>query len=404
MWKRNGPMLVLLAALSGVVKAQENPPAQAPAASAEQAPADGAQNPPSTAIPAPPRPGPEVMRPTEHGLRLTPGLARAFGRSMALGSRKDLNTTPEQRQQLGDRFAKCLMDVGRKHQKEVQPALEYLLATVIEQEGKGPGLKLSPETAREFGERCAPLALAAREALDALEQEATPILKPDQQEALRKHLQEPRAGIKQFEDTLKRWAQGEYHESDNPFEPDNKTQSSRNGTDGKDGEGGATKPTKPEMRNAEAVADSQMEQFGPTEWNYLLQTTVRAFNFDEQQRAKATQLLADYRAKADAIMTPEWKQAMRANRIKAHLNNWLRGQPSRPFFFHLQQDYARLGKPVNDLGLAFRADLLALVTPEQRAAAIAEVQSTAAAVGLSMKPTDEELLGLAATQPVAAAP
>lgn len=400
MWKRNALMPVFVAALLGVAKAQENAPEQ-PQATEAGAPAAQAA---PTVPPAPPPPGPEVMHPTTHGLRLTPALARGFSQAMAWGGREELKTTPEQQQQLADRWARRLMEMGRKHQRDVQPALEHLFATLIEQEGNGqPGLKLTPEAAREAGQRWAPLVPVMREAMDALEKDADSILNPEQKEAMRKKMQDGRDGAKHLEEVLARWAQGDYREGDNPF--DNPKKPSQAAGDGSgDKEGATPKPTKPEMRNAEAVARMNLEQLGPADWSRLLDAVKKAFEFDDQQRAKADQLLADYRGKAEAIMTPEWKQAVRTNRIKSHLNNWLRGQPNRPFFFHLQQEYASLTKPLNELGLAFRADLLAIATPEQRGAAIAEVESTAADLGLTLAPMDETVLGLAATQPTAGAP
>ena len=94
-------------------------------------------------------------------------------------------------------------------------------------------------------------------------------------------------------------------------------------------------------------------------------------------------------------MTPEWKEAMRQNRIKINLRNQLKGVPTLPWMWRLQHEYDTAIKPIRELGWSFRRDILALLTPQQRQAALADISARAGQQGLDVEDKDQAVLGIA---------
>lgn len=398
-------MLVALVAATAVAQAQ-NAGDEAAGAQQDAAAAPAQATPAQPAPPpAPPPPGPEVMRPNEHGFRMTPALARAIGKAGAHNMSRGMKFTPEQQQQVGDVITRRVMESARNHQNELGDGIEHMLETLLPHMPHGPDkMQLTPEQAKEAAERCGPILSVSREVMQGVQKDIEPILDPEQKKVLDKEMKEGYEGMDRVDAMLNRWSQGGYQPGDNPFD-DNPKKQEAGAQDGSQQNAPPEEPIKAEMRQAQATADWHLQYLlGPPEWERLSRVVQRYFKFSTEQEARAKQLLKDYRAKADEIMNAEWKQQLRENRVKSALSQrYVRGQPSRPFIFRLQMQYNALIQPVNDLGQAFRTELLDIVTPEQRAVAAGELQGIATAVGIPLQPTDETLLGLpAASQPVAA--
>ena len=85
-------------------------------------------------------PGDDVMRPTKHGIRLTPALARAVSRAWIGEAFENFTGTmlsEDQKAKLSETMARRMMEMGHKYGKQVGPFLELTIEQIGLQQ-KGP--------------------------------------------------------------------------------------------------------------------------------------------------------------------------------------------------------------------------------------------------------------------------
>jgi hypothetical protein len=331
------------------------------------------------------------MRPTQHGLRLTPGLARAMSGAMAVGIGKEHNLSTEQRTKLSEGLARRMMETARKYDEPGQAFAEGALEAVWRTMAGGKG-QLDPEIAREMGSRTLPGIAGVRELLDGFTAEIEEVIPKEAIPKLHEKMKEGHQALDRFERRMQRWSEGGMREGEHPF--DDLDEESGDGAGAKTGD----KPRPREVRQAEQIADWTVNSAGIPEWTSFLAQVKELFKFDEEQSAKGDRILEDYRERANQIMTPEWKEAMRRNRTKANLRHKLSGVPTIPWMWKLQHEYDQAFKPLQELGWSFRKDVLELLTPAQREAALAEFQPRAAEHGWTLDEKDKAMLGLSGSK------
>ena len=116
------------------------------------------------------------------------------------------------------------------------------------------------------------------------------------------------------------------------------------------------------------------------------------FKFDDTQMARGVQLLTEYSRRAEPIMTPQWRQKARENRVKNSLRRSLNREGLQPWIFHLESESRELMAPLKELENEFCDKVIALARPEQRDAAIGTLRERAAQHGLEFTELDAELL------------
>jgi len=315
----------------------------------------------------------EVMQPTKHGFRLTPEMARVLSRVAFRNDEdtKELGLTPEQEGQLADAMARRLIQLGHSHGKHLQPFLECFIESMIIHQGKFP-----VDDAQRFGELAGPVMPGVKELMNGLSEDARDILDADQFADFDKDIREGSQGIERFENKMKRWAEGRANDGEDfdHYEPE-------------DGEAPESEPKEPKnkkVRHAEAMAQWEINRAGSWKWRRFLNGVKYFFKFDDEQVEKAEKLLADHRRRADAVMTETWKKKVRVNRTQYHLHRSLvDDMPVEPWLYHLEREYEEARAPIKELGQAFREAVLALVTDEQREAALAGIRERAARHGLA---------------------
>jgi hypothetical protein len=300
---------------------------------------------------------------------------------------RDFDFTLEQRDRLSDAYARRLMQTARDYEEQAQSFAEYAIESIwLSMGGQGP--RFTPELAEELGNRALPAIPGVRELLDGFLEDAEPILPQEAMARLREEMEKPHRVLDRFEEKMQRWADGQMQEGEDPFSdlddaPPPAAQ-----------EAGAQSPRPAEVQRAEQIADWTLSSIGAAQWASFLAQVKEYFKFDEQQSATADQILADYRAKAEAIMTPEWQQAVRENRVKVNLRHRLTGLPTIPWMWRLQYEYDQAQKPIHELGWSFRKEILALLTSQQREAAVSDIAPRAAEHGWSLDEQDKEVLGV----------
>ncbi len=329
-----------------------------------------------------PKPTEEVMHPTDYGLRLTPELARALSHSIVANITHDNPVSPEQRSRLIEALGKRILQTARENEQQAQAAIEYTFETGMASEIKHE--KLTAESAREFSERLKPLVPALRELEEGVSNDFESILTPEQFKEFHSKLDKSKKDLDEFEARMDRWSKGEYNEGEQPF--------SSPADNAQQGGSQDKKITSPEMQGAEQRADNILRNLAPSTWEYFVNSTCEYFKLDEKQAARARKILADYKAKADAIMTPEWKRKIRENRLKQFFRYQLpSGVVFAPWNWRLEYDFNEAVKPLNELGRAFRKEVLAIATPEQRDTALTEIRKKAMEQGLTAEDVDTVL-------------
>lgn len=301
------------------------------------------------------------MTPTQHGMRVTPAMARSLGRYWVHQHFGELSPTRAQSQRMAELAAQRILNHPLTGGGGGANFVEYMLEAEMSVRPK-----FGPETGRRFAERHASLIPFMREFEEGFAKDIRPLLEPEQQEALDEWARERRRWNNRFEAKLKRWAEGKAEENEAPFDwkesdlaadPDEAADRSE------------------QVKRADGWTKHSLRWLGPAAWDAFLGRAEDFFGFDTDQKARGNALLADYRRRARAIMTREWRQQVRRNRFLYNLGYLIHGVPLNPWRYHLEQEFEGLIKPLKDLGRGFRNDVLALVTDQQREATFAKLRA-----------------------------
>lgn len=336
----------------------------------------------SQQAPASQAPGEDVMRPTEHGIRLTPRLARAFaGLWISEALEKDIGATlsDEQKEALTATAARKMMGLGHAHGSKVAPFLEFAFENI------GPGQKkMTPERAKELAEKAKETMPIWRELFGSMTDDCRPYLDESQLKDLEKKQRQIERALDRFDQRMDRWSRGEVKENEEPFEDldgDPEDESA-------DGQTERDPKKSPEVKSAERRAVWTTRDLEPANWAQFLNQVRQTFKLTDDQYAKGRELLKDYTVKVKAIATPEWREKARKNRATYHMSASLQKESPAPWLFHLDREYNEMAKPVLDMQKAFRRDVLGLVTREQREAVIAELREFADKHGMTAEEAD----------------
>lgn len=329
--------------------------------------------------------GADVMRPTRQGLRMTPTVASAFGRFYVAEEIETLaDLDQEQAARLTELLGRRSRELVNEGGTELRDACEGCLAMLMAGDGQ-----FGPETSREFAHRMPPILSAMRGFLDGMVKDARHVLTPQQYAELDRKLRRDDHDLRRMENKMKRWANGGFKEGESPhldhFEPEDGPPLDEEPSD---------RPHRFE-RQARRRAEHDVNELGPAAWARFLARAKSTFGFDGEQSASGDAILAEYQAKADVIMTPEWRAKAVENRMRRRAYDFVREQPVEPLRWRLDKEYQDASQPINELGRAFRDAILALVTDKQRQTLLAKVEETAARHGWMLERDDAEILGLA---------
>lgn len=345
------------------------------------------------ATPPTPPPGPEVMRPTEHGFKFSPRWFELIGKHSAAQMEKQLKLNPEQKARFQDLIVQGSSDLQRRRGRELATAFEHLLEGNIEH-----SREMSPESARQLSDKLRPALPVVTEYMDNLERGAREFLDDSQFEEFNKSMGESRELVKRMEKRLDSWDRGEVgkggmlHQLFEKEEPQDKKAVDKQEAESKPARSDA-------LIRAEQRYDRALREWGPESWRLVLMRCRQVFGYSPEQYRRGEEILEEYRKQADEIMTPEWRRLVRVNRMKTHAKKVVQNEPLEPWLYHLDRDFEEMVKPIKELGRACRAEIIGLATDEQRAAVLTQLRKFGAEHGMAVQDMTPEFLHLTATQP-----
>lgn len=328
-----------------------------------------AQDAPAAPAPSVVQPDEEdYMRPTEVGVRLTPGMARAMGKLFAresLGREYGLNE--EGQKKAAEQIARNLMRMAHKSGREGQQFFEFAFETLMENQGR-----FTPASGKRWAELSRPTLPAIREFLNRTAEDLRPLIPPDKQMRFAGEMMKASLAIDLYEKKMERWAQGKVGERENPFEPDS--------------DEAATAPADPnesrEIKEARRRAENSLKWDSTGRWQQYVEGTIQYYKLDETQRKSAESMLREMEDRAKQIQTDEWKARVLLNRTRLNLSYRGMNLWNTPWMWQLEREYEDLLKPIRDLTRELQDRLETLPTTEQRSAAQARIAEEFAKRGM----------------------
>lgn len=326
----------------------------------------------------PKRTEPAAPEATQYGVRMTPGIARAFAGlwlSDVLGEETKIPVAKQDR--LAVSAALVLLRDARENGQALQSFLEQGLEAMAYQG------QLKGERAAEFAAQSGAVVKTANKMIDALSDASKQILTASEQAELNEALNQARTLLSKFERRMARWSSGKIEEAESPFDVEYEPVGPESGP-----------PPSQALRQAMATAKWSMTQLGTGSWSQLVRASGEFFDFDAEQTARADALLKTFGEKAAAVMTPQWREQVRKNRIESNLLIRIT-EPKEPRLYRLMRAYDELIVPLNEMEGELLEAVLGLARPEQRASGLAGARRLGREYGL----TDDELRTLPSLEP-----
>ncbi len=298
---------------------------------------------------------PDYMRPTQRGLRMTPGIARAIGSLIAQEPLKDIYGFDEAAQEkASELIARRIMQTAHENQEQGQAFLEFAFAGVIESQGR-----FTPELGKKWAELSVPLVAPLRECWLGVVEDLRPLVPPEKQA---RYAADTIAGTVFFDaytSKMARWQQGDVGEREDPFSDRHEPRR----------QASASAPSEPDELAEARRRAQQMLDWAPRRWREYVNEAVSYYQFDEAQQEAAESILAELSDRAAQIKTDDWQARALLNRIKWHLGHREMGLYNTPWMWQVDREFDDLMHPIHEMTRELKLRLDALPTAAQRAAA-----------------------------------
>jgi len=302
-----------------------------------------------------------MARPTEYGIRFTPGMARAMGRlftKQVLVRRYELQD--DRTDEAGEAIARRLMEVAHANQEQGQELWEFVFTKALEHQnaaraGRGSH-GMTPEFGKGIADRVLPQLPAAREAVHNVVQDLRPMLPVKQQLKLGADLMAVDTAIDAFEKNMQRWAKGEVEPFQDPFEEKKEIEVS---------ESGESKA----LERARANAQQALDRGQWSDWEKYVEDAKKLYEMDDSQSATADSILREVTERAKSVARDEnRRQRLYRNRLWQGMIWPLRLGWGSPLRHLIEQDYATINEPIEVLGDELKDRIDDIPTQPQREA------------------------------------
>lgn len=318
-------------------------------------------------------------RPTEASLRMTPELARLFGRQLAEQHFARRYELPEDRvDEAGEMIARRIMQAAHGHDNPaIRDGFEEMIGAMIETRGRGPeagGGGIPRELGQALGRGLQPVLPGVRELVNGVGRDIRPMLPVSQQLRLGADVTAFNTGLDAFEKTVERWSQGDVDPFEDPFGGGRRRNMEKDET-------GATQA----LRRAREMAEGQLARELTGEWKQYVEQAIRFYRFDESQAASAQSLLREYAGRAEAVLlNADVRDRLYHNHLWEQMMYRLRLGSANPVRRLLEDEQHKLRDPVRQLEHEFKERIERIATESQRQAAARRVHAMLADQGFDL--------------------
>lgn len=318
----------------------------------------------------------DVTKPTEIGLRFTPGMARGIATHMAREMRGQYGLDDAQQEKCREIIARNLMHFAHRSQRAGRESFELFMENMIANDGafsKGDGQRWAKLTKPVLNEFKTFMTTTVAQIGDEMTL--------SQRLKLTAEMAAVSAGIIAFEERLKRWEKGELADMANPFE-EPKKRPSRLATSDDPNE-------PPDVRRARERADRHVSRETDVEsrWPAYVESAIQYYELTDVQATSARSVLKEALQRAEAVKSAEWRQRIRRNRMLAYLRDRV-PRPARdgPWMWHLDREYEELLAPLQEIGRELRARVDDLAETAQRERAAQSAREALSSTGIDVPP------------------
>jgi len=300
----------------------------------------------------------DLMRPTDVGMRFTPGMARAIAKQMSRQGvfARELGIPEDKADQAAESMARRMMEMAHKGSEQGQAFFEFAFESLMDNNGR-----FTPDSGRRWAELSKPLIPAFREMMTGMAEDMRPMIPPAKQPAFAGKMLALGVAIDAYEKKMQRWSEGKVGENENPFDnrepdPDKLAAESQSG-----------EPSAVRESRRQAEQNIQWETTGG--WRNLVDRAVEYYKLTDAQKQSAESILRELEERAKQMMTEDWRTKVTANRMQYHLGRRGGNLWNTPWMWRNEREYQNLLKPIKDLTAELRDRLEQLPTTEQRDAA-----------------------------------
>lgn len=311
-------------------------------------------------------------------IRFTPGMARAFAgiwvKELVQG--KDL---PEDRfEEAQEKVARRIMRLAHNIDEPGSELLQRFVEEQLKQQAEGGGHSfMPPGFGKEFADRLLPIMPEIHELIRGVGQDVRPMLPMKQQLKLAAEMMAIKTVVDGFEETMKKWSSGEVTDYRDPFRQEQEVKLDENGQS-------------EELKRARESAQKRADQPRSESWQGYLEEFKQFYGLDEAQQATAESILREFAERETRLLADEQRQAMAyetslwSQMIWTVPESWM--HPMRQL---LEDQWAAVREPWEDLEAQFKARLESIPTSAQKRAAESRVAALLEEKGLAVMEDDQ---------------
>lgn len=303
----------------------------------------------------PPELKPVEMKPTEFGVRFTPGMANAIATQLSRQMTRRYDLSPEQATHSQEVIAQGMMRLAQETQNSGRDAIEFMMETMIANDGMFPA-----ESAQKFAKMMQPVLPAIEKFMNDSGKLISSKMTMKQRLKFTADSAGAMAGLGLFKSRMEKWEKGEVKGNVNPFM--DREEEARPA---------ASNPNeKNEVSRARRRADRTMQwqvDNAVNDWQQYVDRAIAYYELNESQTAAAKAILKDCQDRASAVRTTAWRQKLKDNRTRLYLTYEIGPEySSGPWMAQINREYDDLMHPVNDLYTDLQRRVDGLPTTEQR--------------------------------------
>ncbi|UCD27842.1 MAG: hypothetical protein JSV03_12150 [Planctomycetota bacterium] len=300
-----------------------------------------------------------MSRPTQYGIRFTPGLARAMARQFTKHSLvRHYKMDKEKSDQANELVARRMMQLAHTIDGPAQELIERFAEEQFDyQKGDGGGGFMPPTFGKEFAERLMPMLPEVRNLIRGTVQDVRPLLPIKQQLKMAGELMAVNTAFDAFEETMKQWASGEVTKYGDPFHQNRKIERD---------ESGQSKHLKWAKKNAEDV----MTRGKTAEWEKYVKEAKELYQLDDLQSSSADSILRECVERANNTARDEiWRNRIYLNTLWKNMVWRLPDGWNNPLRTLIEDDHEKLMEPIEVIGNELKTKIDKIPTEAQLEAA-----------------------------------